>query len=126
MSARKMRLVVDIIRGKNVDEALNILRYTKKEAATWVEKLVLSAIANWEYKLGGAESADDYDLFIKIAYVDEAGMLKRFRPAPHGRAHRIRKRSNHVTIVVENRVALENDQETVEIEEVDTEEGTED
>lgn len=106
MSARKMRLVVDVIRGKNVDEALDILRYTKKEAAVWLEKVVLSAIANWEYKLDGAESADDFDLVIKAAYSDEGTMLKRFRPAPHGRAHRIRKRTNHVTIVVENRLPL--------------------
>ncbi len=106
MSARKMRLVVDVIRGKNVDEALDILRYTKKEAAVWLEKVVLSAIANWEYKLDGAESADDFNLFIKTAYSDEGTMLKRFRPAPHGRAHRIRKRTNHVTIVVENRLPL--------------------
>ncbi|MEO1712742.1 MAG: 50S ribosomal protein L22 [Bacteroidota bacterium] len=106
MSARKMRLVVDVIRGKNVDEALDILRYTKKEAAVWLEKVVLSAIANWEYKLDGAESADDFNLFIKSAYSDEGTMLKRFRPAPHGRAHRIRKRTNHVTIVVENRLPL--------------------
>ena len=109
MSARKMRLVVDNIRGKNVDDALDILRYTKKEAAEWVEKVLLSAIANWEYKLDGREEADDYDLFVKTALVDEGTMLKRFRPAPHGRAHRIRKRTNHVTLVVENRVELDND-----------------
>ena len=107
MSARKMRLVVDVIRGRNVDDALNILRYTKKEAATWLEKVVLSAIANWEYKNGMAVSADDYDLYIKEAFSDEGTMLKRFRPAPHGRAHRIRKRTNHVTIIVENRVKLD-------------------
>ena len=106
MSARKMRLVVDNIRGKGVEEALDILRFTKKEAAEWVEKTLLSAIANWEYKLDGRESADDYGLFIKTALVDEGTMLKRFRPAPHGRAHRIRKRTNHVTLVVENRIAL--------------------
>lgn len=106
MSARKMRLVVDNIRGKNVDEALSILRYTKKEAAVWLEKLVLSAIANWENKLDGLENPDDYDLYIKTAFVDQGPMLKRFRPAPHGRAHRIRKHSNHVTIVVENGVEL--------------------
>ena len=125
MSARKMRLVVDNIRGKNVLDALDILRFTKKEAAVWLEKLVLSAIANWEYKLDGMENADDYDLFIKTAFVDEGSMLKRFRPAPHGRAHRIRKRTNHVTIVVENRVPLAADTEmedAVEVEEV--EEGT--
>ena len=116
MSARKMRLVVDNVRGKNVDEALDILRFTKKEAAGWLEKVVLSAIANWEYKLGGAENADDYDLFIKAAFVDEGTMLKRFRPAPHGRAHRIRKRTNHVTIIVENRIPLENDGADYEVE----------
>jgi large subunit ribosomal protein L22 len=107
MSARKMRLVVDNIRGRNVEEALDILRFTKKEAAVWLEKLLLSAISNWEYKMGMVANADDYDLFIKTAFVDEAGMLKRFRPAPHGRAHRIRKRSNHVTLIVENRIPLE-------------------
>lgn len=124
MSARKMRLVVDNIRGRNVEEALSILRYTKKEAADWLEKLVLSAIANWEYKFNGMESADDYDLVIKTAFADEAGMLKRFRPAPHGRAHRIRKRSCHVTIFVENRIPVETDLDTAEIEEVDEVEET--
>ncbi|GAB5553957.1 MAG: 50S ribosomal protein L22 [Saprospiraceae bacterium] len=111
MSARKMRLVVDNIRGKDVDEALSILRFTKKEAAVWLEKLVLSAIANWEDKLGGAQNADDYELYIKTAFVDQGPMLKRFRPAPHGRAHRIRKHSNHVTIVVENSVTLNDEDE---------------
>lgn len=117
MSARKMRLVVDNIRGKNVEDALSILRYTKKEAAVWLEKLVLSAIANWEYKLDGSENADEYDLYIKTAFVDQAPMLKRFRPAPHGRAHRIRKHSNHVTIVVENAVELPVEEEGVLTEE---------
>ena len=111
MSARKMRLVVNNIRGKNIEEALDILRFTKKEAATWLEKVVLSAIANWEYKLDGVESADDYDLYISEAFSDEGTMLKRFRPAPHGRAHRIRKRTNHVTIVVENRIPLDSETE---------------
>lgn len=106
MSARKMRLVVDIIRGKNVEEALDILRFTKKEAAIWLEKCLISAIANWEYKLDGTESADEYDLYIKTIFSDEGTMLKRFRPAPHGRAHRIRKRTNHVTMVIENRVPV--------------------
>ena len=117
MSARKMRLVVDNIRGKNVEDALSILRYTKKEAAVWLEKLVLSAIANWEYKLDGAENADEYELYIKTAFVDQAPMLKRFRPAPHGRAHRIRKHSNHVTIVVENALELPAEEEGVLTEE---------
>lgn len=109
MSARKMRLVVDNIRGADVNNALNILKYTKKEAAIWLEKLLLSAIANWEYKT--TEESDDYELYIKEAFVDEGTMLKRFRPAPHGRAHRIRKRTNHVTLVLENRVILDTELE---------------
>ncbi|MBK8506912.1 MAG: 50S ribosomal protein L22 [Saprospiraceae bacterium] len=109
MSARKMRMVAEIIRGKKVDDALNILKFTKREAAGWMEKLVVSAISNWEYKQNMSANADDHDLFIKTVLVDEAGMLKRFRPAPHGRAHRIRKRSNHVTLVVENKIPLEVD-----------------
>lgn len=109
MSVRKMRLVVDIIRGVEVDKALNILKYTKKEAALWLEKIVLSAVANWEDKYGA--SADDHDLYIKAAFADQGPMLKRFRPAPFGRAHRIRKHTNHVTIIVENRVLLANEGE---------------
>lgn len=109
MSPRKMRLVVNNIRGKKVGEALGILTYTKNESAVWLRKLLLSAIANWEYKLDGAESADDFDLYIKTVFVDEASMLKRFRPATHGRAARIHKRRNHVTLVVENKVPLGRD-----------------
>ncbi len=122
MSARKMRLVVDLIRGKNVEDALDILRFTKKEAAVWLDKLVLSAIANWEDKLGGMENADDYDLYIKTIYADDGTMLKRFQPAPHGRAHRIRKRTCHVTLVVENATALKDGADAgdaVEVEEVE-------
>lgn len=111
MSARKMRLVVDNIRGKEVNEALDILRFSKQEAAQWLEKALLSAVANWEYKLDGQESADDYGLYVKTAFSNEAGMLRRFRPAPHGRAHRIRKRSNHVTLIVENRLPLASEEE---------------
>ena len=124
MSERKMRLVVDNIRGKNVLDALDILRFTKKEAAVWLEKLVLSAIANWEHKLGSTENADDYDLVIKTAFADGGSMLKRFQPAPHGRAHRIRKRTCHVTIIVENRVPVSADAEmddAVEVEEFEDE-----
>ena len=109
LSERKMRFVADSIRGKSVDKALNILRFSKREASEYVEKLLISAISNWENKLDMAYSADDYDLYVKSIHVDGAGMLKRFRPAPHGRAHRIRKRSNHVTVVVTNKVELEND-----------------
>ncbi|TAK35460.1 MAG: 50S ribosomal protein L22 [Saprospiraceae bacterium] len=121
MSARKMRLVVNNIRGKRVGEALNILRFTKNEAAQWLEKVLLSAIANWEYKLDGMESADDYVLYLKKAFVDEGSFLKRFRPAPHGRATRIQKRTNHVTLVVENRIPLKQDaaQDQVEVSEME-------
>lgn len=123
MSARKMRLVVDLIRGKGVNEALDILQYTNKEAAVWLEKVVLSAISNWENKLDFMENADDYDLFISEARSDQGSMLKRFRPAPHGRAHRIRKHSCHVTISVENRVALPNGDDDIDlVEEVEYEE----
>lgn len=125
MSARKMRLVVDLVRGKEVDKALDILRFTKKEAAGWVEKTLLSAIANWEYKQDGLESADDYELYVKEAFSDEGTMLKRFRPAPHGRAHRIRKRTNHVTIVVANRVPLPSEANP-ELEKEAVEEGADD
>jgi len=106
MSARKMRLVVDNIRGKSVDDAFNILKFTNKESAVWVEKLVLSAVSNWANK-ADASSPEDYRLFVKTAFVDGGSSLKRFRPAPHGRANRIRKRMNHVTIVVENKVKIE-------------------
>lgn len=106
MSARKMRLVVDNIRGKGVNDALDIVRFSKQEAGIWLEKLLLSAIANWSQKSEGAEDPDTYDLYVKTAFVDQGSQLKRFRPAPQGRAHRIRKHSNHVTIVVENRKPL--------------------
>lgn len=105
MSARKMRLVVDNIRGKSVSDAISILRFTNKEAAQWLHKLVLSAVANWQVKT--ELDAADYDLHVKAAFSDAATMLKRFQPAPHGRAHRIRKRTNHVTVVVENRKPIE-------------------
>ena len=99
MSPRKMRLVVDLIRGKKVNQALSILKYTKKEASGWLEKLLLSAINNWEQKHGEGE-ADNHDLIVKTAFVDGGAVIKRFQPAPHGRAHRIRKRRNHVTLIV--------------------------
>jgi len=111
MSARKMRLVVDNIRGKDVDDALNILKFTKQEASEWLEKLLLSAISNWENKNEMAYNADDYGLVVSEVMCNQAGHLKRFRPAPQGRAHRIRKHMNHVTLVVENTVAIESDEE---------------
>lgn len=107
MSARKMRLVADLVRGKKVEDAVNLLRFTKKEAAGWMEKLVLSAVTNWENKTEGAQDVDEHDLYIKTLMVDDAGHLKRIRPAPQGRAHRIRKRLNHVTLVIENRIPFE-------------------
>ncbi|MEM1357117.1 MAG: 50S ribosomal protein L22 [Bacteroidota bacterium] len=106
MSVRKMRLVVDLIRGKQVGEALSILEYSKQEAAIWLKKNLLSAIANWEYKTGGTESADEYDLVVSEVFADAGAQIKRFRPAPHGRAHRIRKHSCHITIKVTNTKAL--------------------
>ena len=100
-SPRKMRIVADIIRGKDVFEALNILKFNKKEASDRLEKLLKSAIHNWEAKNEG-EDAVEAGLIVKEISVDSARMLKRLRPAPQGRAHRIRKRSNHVTIVVDS------------------------
>lgn len=100
-SPTKMRLVADIIRGKSVGEALNILKFSRKDAAGNMEKLLRSAIANWEAKNEG-ERPEDADLFVKEVKVDSARMLKRIQPAPQGRAHRIRKRSNHVTIIVDS------------------------
>ncbi len=109
MSARKMRLVADLVRGKKVEDAVNLLRFTKKEAAGWMEKLVLSAVTNWENKTEGARDVDEYGLYIKSLMVDDAGHLKRIRPAPQGRAHRIRKHLNHVTLVIENRIPFDGD-----------------
>ncbi|MEL7159327.1 MAG: 50S ribosomal protein L22 [Bacteroidota bacterium] len=113
MSVRKMRLVVDLIRNKPVGEALSILEYSKQEAAIWLKKNLLSAIANWEYKTGGMEAADEYDLVVSEAFADAGAQIKRFRPAPHGRAHRIRKHSCHITIKVTNTKSLP---ETAEVE----------
>lgn len=98
-SPRKMRLVADIIRGKKVEDALDILKFSSKEAARRLDKLVLSAIANWQSKNEDGDVAEA-GLFIKEIRVDGGSMLKRLRPAPQGRAHRIRKRSNHVTVVL--------------------------
>ena len=99
-SPRKMRLVADMIRGEEINKALGMLRYSKKEASIRLEKLLRSAIANWEAKNEGVR-LEDTPLCVKEIYVDSARMLKRIQPAPRGRAHRIRKRSNHVTIVVD-------------------------
>lgn len=98
-SPRKMRLVADLVRGQKVENALNILKFNTKEASGRIEKLLLSAIANWQAKNAEA-SIEEAALFVKEIRVDGGAMLKRLRPAPQGRAHRIRKRSNHVTIVL--------------------------
>ena len=98
-SPRKMRLVADLVRGEKVEKALNILKFSQKEASRRLEKLVLSAVANWQSKNEDSD-VESASLFIKEIRVDGGTMLKRLRPAPQGRAHRIRKRSNHVTVVL--------------------------
>jgi len=101
-SPRKMRLVVDLIRGVNVEKALYILKFTNKEAAIRVEKLLLSAIKNWEAKNEG-KRVEDSGLIVKEVSVGGGRMAKRLRPAPQGRGYRIRKRSNHVTLIVDSK-----------------------
>lgn len=100
-SPRKMRLVADMIRGERASIALNILRFDAHHASNTLEKLLLTAIADWQMQNEDV-SIEDADLYVKEIYVDSARMLKRLRPAPQGRAHRIRKRSNHVTIVIDD------------------------
>lgn len=104
-SPRKMRLVADMIRGKRVDYALAMLRLSTKEAAGRLEKLLLSALANWQAKNEGSR-IEDQELVVKQVNVDSGRQLKRLRPAPQGRGHRIRKRSNHITLVVDNKNAV--------------------
>ena len=101
-SPRKMRLVVDLIRGVNVEKALYILKYTNKEAAIRVEKLLLSAIKNWEQK-NEDKRVEDSNLYVKEVSVGGGRQLKRLRPAPQGRGYRIRKRSNHVHLIVDSK-----------------------
>jgi large subunit ribosomal protein L22 len=102
-SPRKMRLIADIIRGKSVEEALNIVKFhPMKTYAQRIEKLILSAVSNWQIKNDDTK-VEQSNLFVKTVYVDNAKQLKRVRPAPQGRANRIRKRSNHVTLIVDNR-----------------------
>ena len=104
-SPRKMRLVADLIRGKKVENALNTLRFSTKEAAERMKKLVLSAISNWQAKNEG-ERIEDHELFIKEVHVDSARQLKRLRTAPQGRGHRIRKRSNHITMILDSKAGM--------------------
>jgi large subunit ribosomal protein L22 len=100
-SPRKMRLVIDLIRGIEVNKALDILKFSPKEASRRVEKLLMSAINNWQAKNEGVR-LEDTQLLVKEAFVDPGRVLKRLRPAPQGRGYRIRKRSNHVTLVLES------------------------
>jgi len=109
-SPRKMRLVADLIRGKKVNNALNILKFEPNHNAAKLEKLLLSAISNWQNKFEDVK-LEEADLFIKEIHVDGGRILKRLRPAPQGRAHRIRKRSNHVTMVIASSFVQEETEE---------------
>ncbi len=105
-SPRKMRLVADQVRGEGVNRALDILKFSPKEASHRLEKLILSAISNWQSKNEGVR-IEDSSLYVKEIYVDSGRVLKRLRPAPQGRAHRIRKRSNHITVVLDSAITIE-------------------
>lgn len=105
-SPRKMRLVAGLVRGMNVDMALNVLKHSPQIGAKYMYKLLLSGIANWQQKNEGVR-VEDSELYIKNISVDGGRMLKRVRPAPQGRAHRIRKRSNHITMILDSRIEKE-------------------
>jgi large subunit ribosomal protein L22 len=105
-STRKMRLLADLIRGMEVEKALNVLKFHPKHPSVPLEKLLLSAVANWKVKNEGVR-AEDANLQVKTIFVDGGRILKRMRPAPQGRGYRVRKRSNHVTIVVDSRPVVE-------------------
>ena len=105
-SPRKMRIVADSVRGKKVEIALTILKFSQKEASNKLEKLLMSAISNWQAKNEDSD-VEEANLFVKEIRVDSAGMLKRLRPAPQGRAHRIRKRSNHVTLILGSKNSID-------------------
>jgi len=111
-SPRKMRLVADLISGVNVELALNILKHSPKEAAIRMHKLLRSAIANWEAKNEG-KRIEESNLYVKEAFVDSARMLKRIQPAPQGRAHRVRKRSNHVTVILDSRTEQKEENKSI-------------
>lgn len=101
-SPRKMRLVADMVRGMEVNKALDVLKFSAKEASGKVEKLLMSAIANWQAKNEGTR-LEESNLYVKTIAVDSGRILKRLRPAPQGRAHRVRKRSNHVTLCIDSK-----------------------
>lgn len=116
-SPRKMRLLADLIRGEKVERALAILEHSPKHPAVPLRKLVLSAISNWKQK---NESGDESELLVKTIFVDGARTLKRMRPAPQGRGYRVRKRSNHVTLIVgtkEDKMATKQIEEVAQVEE---------
>ena len=104
-SPRKMRLLADMIRNLDVEIALNTLKFSTKDPSVAMEKLLVSAIANWKVKNEGADVTDS-NLYVKTIFVDGGRVLKRMRPAPQGRAYRVRKRSNHITIIVDSKVAV--------------------
>jgi len=105
-SPRKMRLVADMIRGKQVETALNSLKFSTKEAAGRLEKVLLSAISNWQAKNDG-QRIEEHDLFVKDVFIDSGRQLKRLRTAPQGRGHRVRKRSNHITLILDSKTAVQ-------------------
>lgn len=102
-SPRKTRLMADLVRGKDVEYALNVLKYSKKESSEKIRKLLLSAIANWQGKNEGARLEDSH-LYVKEIFVDGGRILRRLRTAPQGRGYRIRKRSNHITVILDSRI----------------------
>lgn len=119
-STRKMRYVADLIRGMDVEKALFVLQYSTKQGARPMEKLLRSAIDNWEKHNEGLRT-EDAQLFVKTIFVDGGAMLKRWLPAPHGRAFKKRKRSNHITLVVDSKVLMQQEQSQPEVPEVNTE-----
>ena len=104
-SPRKMRLVADMIRGQKVSKALALLKFQPRASSPLLHKVLLSAVANWQ-QLNEDAKLEDADLIVKTVFIDGGRMLKRLRPAPQGRAHRIRKRSNHITIVIDDAAAV--------------------
>lgn len=101
-SPRKARLMADLVRGMNVEKALNVLKFSNKESAIKIQKLLLSAISNWQQKNEGAR-IEDSNLYVKEIFVDGGRMLKRLRTAPQGRGYRVRKRSNHITLIIDSK-----------------------
>ena len=116
-SPRKMRLLADLIRGLDVEQALNTLKFSTKDPSVPLEKLLLSAVANWRVKNEGVDVAEA-NLYVKTIFVDGGRVLKRMRPAPQGRAYRVRKRSNHITIMVDSRNAATETAEVTENENI--------